>query len=185
MNPRDARALLDGAIPTSARRGDWADFGAGEGTFTRALAELIDGDRRIYAVDSDDGAIAALRMFLRDHTNVIPVAADFSGELALPELTGLLFANSLHYLKNADIVLARLVGLLDESGRVVVIEYDRRGPNQWVPYPIPIARIGELFSNAGLSTPTITAKRPSRYGGDLYVATATRGFVRLDQARRK
>ena len=180
MNPSEASSLLVDAVPVHARRGTWADLGSGDGTFTRALAELVDADCHIYAVDRDAQAIASLNDLVRDHPNVRPVAADFTGDFTLPDrgdanLSGLLFANSLHYVKNPDAVLRRLVELLEPSGRVVVIEYDRRGPNQWVPFPIPMSRVDELFANAGLEAPAITATRPSRYGGDLYVASAKRG----------
>ena len=60
------------------------------------------------------------------------------------------------------------------SGRVVVVEYDRRAPNPWVPYPISPARLEEIAAQAGLSTPIVTAREPSVFSGDLYVAVMTR-----------
>jgi predicted RNA methylase len=58
VNTRDAVALIRDAIPQ--RGGTWADLGAGEGTFTRALVELLGSDSRIYAVDRDASAVAAI-----------------------------------------------------------------------------------------------------------------------------
>ena len=176
MKPSDARELLTSAIPELEREGIWADLGAGDGTFTTVLADLLDSTSRIYAVDRDPESLATLRNALPER-NIIPVVGDFAYALDLPglngaKLSGLLFANSLHYLENPAEVLARNGGLLEPAGRVVVIEYDRRDANQWVPYPIPITQLGDVFARAGFSTPAITAKRPSRYGGDLYVATA-------------
>ena len=39
MNTAEAVELIGGAIPR--RAGTWADLGAGDGTFTRALVELL------------------------------------------------------------------------------------------------------------------------------------------------
>ena len=176
MRSADAVGLLAMAIP--GRGGTWADLGAGEGVFTRALAELLGPDSRIYAVDRDARAIAALgRWAKRDAPNVIPVQGDFTGPFELPglgraALDGLLLANSLHYVREPGPLLARLASRLSHGGRVVLVEYDRRGSNPWVPFPIPATRLPELAASAGLSMPTIVARRPSNYGGDLYVAVA-------------
>ena len=178
MNTRDAVRLIQAAIP--GRGGTWADLGAGEGTFTRALAELVGRDGRIYAVDRDARAVAALgRWAAKDAPGVIPLLADFSRPLDLPGLDepildGMLLANALHFVRDAEAVLARLAAWLRPGGRVVLVEYDGRRASRWVPYPIPPARLPALAAAAGLSTPVITATRPSAFGGDLYVAAADR-----------
>jgi SAM-dependent methyltransferase len=154
----------------------WADVGSGDGTFTRALIQLLGREARVYAIDRDARALASLqRWAARDRATVIVLEADFTRGLELPEpLDGLLVANALHFVRDAHVVLARLVRLLRPGGRVVVVEYDRRAANQWVPYPISSNRLPELAAAAGLSEPTITATRPSAYGGTLYVAAADR-----------
>ena len=60
------------------------------------------------------------------------------------------------------------------DGRVVLVEYERRAASRWVPYPIPLARLAALTASAGLTSPSITATRPSAFGGILYVAAADR-----------
>ena len=178
MNTRDAVALIGGAVPRGA--GTWADLGAGAGTFTRALVELLGPDSRIYAVDRDSGAVAAIgRWAAKDAANVISVVADFTNPFELPglghgTLDGMLLANALHFVRDADAVLARLVELVRPGGRVVIVEYDRRAATRWVPYPIPEARLPALAAAAGLSIPVTTARRPSRFSGILYVAAADR-----------
>ena len=178
MNVQAAAALIADAIPK--RESTWADLGAGEGTFTQALAGLLGPNSRIYAVDRDAGAVAAVeRWAAATKANVITVSADFTRPFQLParadpQLDGMLFANSLHFVRDADAVLARLATWVRPGGRVVFVEYDRRGPNRWVPYPISAARLPALAAAAGLSTPIITARRASDYGGDLYVAAAER-----------
>jgi ubiquinone/menaquinone biosynthesis C-methylase UbiE len=174
VTPDDALALLRPAITTSG--GVWADLGAGEGTFTRALAELLGQEARIYAVDRDPNAVEVLKRWaLTARCTVVPVLGDFSGAFDLPDarpLDGLLLANSLHYVRDAAGVLARLVAFLKPGGRVVLAEYDRRQANRWVPYPIPIATFSTLATAASLSTPTVVSRRPSISQGELYVAVA-------------
>ena len=178
MNTREAVALLRDAVPTSART--WADLGAGDGTFTRALVHLLGPNTRLYAVDRDPGAIAALtRWAATASPNVTAVRADFTRSLDLPELEagtldGMLLANALHFVPDSDVVLARLVALLRPGGRVVILEYDRRRASPWVPYPISSARLPAITAAAGLTPPAITATRASLFGGTLYVATADR-----------
>jgi hypothetical protein len=86
----------------------------------------------------------------------------------------MLLANALHFVRDADVVLTRLAALVKPGGRIAFVEYDRRAASRWVPYPIPIERLPALAASAGLSTPTFTARRPSEYSGDIYVATAER-----------
>jgi SAM-dependent methyltransferase len=158
----------------------WADLGAGDGTFTRALVELLGRSSRIFAVDRDPRAVAALERWARTNAaNVIPVVADFTGPFDLPGLDetmleGMIFANALHFVRDVDFVLARLASWVRPGGRVVFVEYDRRATSRWVPYPIPADRLPALAASAGLSTPVIMATRPSAFGGNLYVAVADR-----------
>jgi SAM-dependent methyltransferase len=179
MKHRDAVALLEGAIPR--RPGIWADLGSGDGTFTRALAELVGPGSRIYAVDRDGSALAALaRQKVGAGVEVIPVAADFTGPFDLPGfdegtlLDGILLANALHFVSDPGPVLGRLVSRLRPGGRVVVVEYDNRAASRWVPYPIPSARWPTLAGLAGLTAPVITGSRRSAFGGALYVGVAAR-----------
>jgi SAM-dependent methyltransferase len=174
MNIRDAVALIEAAVPSNTRT--WADVGSGDGTFTRALIQLLGRDARVYSIDRDGGALATLRSWAaRDGAPIITIEADFAQSLELPEpLDGMLLANALHFVRNAAVVLARLVTLVRPGGRVVIVEYDRRAASRWVPYPIPSSRLAELSAGAGLSKPTITATRPSAYGGTLYAAVLNR-----------
>ncbi|HEU5185197.1 MAG TPA: class I SAM-dependent methyltransferase [Gemmatimonadaceae bacterium] len=178
MNTSDAVTLISGAL--RHRGGTWADVGAGDGTFTRALAELLGPESRIYAIDRDAGAIATLaRWALTDAPNVIPVTADFTRHLSLPGmeedgLDGMLLANVLHFVRDTGPVLTRLTELVRPGGHIVIVEYDRRRASPWVPHPVPSVKLPVLAEAAGLSTPTIINTRPSLYGGTLYVAVAER-----------
>jgi SAM-dependent methyltransferase len=131
-------------------------------------------------VDRDADAITALtRWAAHDAPNVNVVHADFRRPLTFPglqptALDGMLLANALHFVRDPGAVLARLVTHLRPGGRVVLIEYDRRRASPWVPHPIPSASLPSLAAAVGLTTPEVTATRPSRFGGTLYVAAADR-----------
>jgi SAM-dependent methyltransferase len=185
VDARDAVELIRGAIPHGPAT--WADLGAGDGTFTRALGELLGPGSRIYAVDRDSRAIANNVRSAPNAVTVLPVIADFTRSFDLPGLAnatldGILLANALHFVRDADAVLTRLSAMVRPEGRVVIVEYDRRAPSPWVPHPIPPARLATLAATAGLGTPTVTATRPSAFGGILYVAAAVR-LARTDQPR--
>jgi SAM-dependent methyltransferase len=174
MTTREAADLLRPAI--RGQEGTWADLGAGSGTFTKALVELLGPAARVRAVDRDGAALARLERWAQKNApGVKAVEADFTRSVRLPaNLDGMLFANALHFVENAAEVLARLSTLLRPGGRVVLVEYDGRGPSRWVPYPLPAARWPDLARAARLVSPTVQTRRPSAYGGDLYVATADR-----------
>ena len=194
MNLSEAIEMIRDAVGVSA--GVWADLGAGTGTFTRALTAVLGAGSTVYAVDADARAVRALRELASSTSSsvrVIAVHADFTRPLELPglvrgdrgpgshlahaQLDGILLANALHFVRDAEGVLAGLVQQLRPGGRMVVVEYDRRGPSRWVPYPIPASRWPQLAASAGLTEPRITATRPSSYAGILYTGVATRPAV--------
>jgi ubiquinone/menaquinone biosynthesis C-methylase UbiE len=174
VNARDARALIERAV--GGHGGTWADIGAGTGTFTRALVELLGPNSTVYAVDRDAEALAGLSN--RRIANVVPVVADLTEPLSLPglsdKLDGMLLANALHFVPGASSVLGRLVRLVRPGGPVVLVEYDQRTASRWVPNPIPIAHLPSLATHSGLSEFQVVATRPSLYQGTLYCAVATR-----------
>ena len=178
MNSRDAVQMISDVIPRTG--GTWVDLGAGDGTFTRALAEQIGPNGRIYAVDHDAGAISILERWAKKSAGkVILVRGDFTHPLDLPELgdamlDGLLFANALHFVPDPGGVLARLATRLRPGGQVVIVEYDRRPASRWVPYPLPFERLAGLAEVAGLSAPMVAATRPSDYGCLLYTSPSPR-----------
>ena len=182
MNISDAIEMIRDAVGVSA--GVWADLGAGTGTFTRALTEVLGAGSTVYAVDGNARAVRALRQLSSSSSGrvlVTAVNADFTRPLELPglvgaraQLDGILLANALHFVRDAEGVLSGLVKQLRPGGRVIVVEYDRREASQWVPYPIPASRWPQLAESAGLTEPTITATRPSSYSGILYTGAATR-----------
>jgi len=174
MEADEALRLITAAVPEGP--GVWADFGAGDGTFTRALATRLGRGARIYAVDRDARALRALeRAAAGGAAEVTIVGADLGHAFGLPgtdpgTLDGFLLANTLHFIRHQAEVLARLARWLKPGGMAVVIEYDRRSPSRWVPYPVDADDLRELFTAAGLIPAQIVARADSAFGGELYVA---------------
>lgn len=141
MQHADAVALIADAV--AGHSGVWVDLGAGGGTFTRALAEILGPGSRIYAVDRDADAVAALSTWAAAHAPAVTaLGADLSRALDLDALIGspidgMLIANALHFIRDADEVLGRFARSLRPGGRVMLVEYDRRESTRWVPYPVP------------------------------------------------
>lgn len=161
----------------------WADLGSGSGTFTFALASILGPAGRVVAVDREAAAIEALRRGLSRReaagsppvADVVPVTADFRDLDGIPELRdrtldGALFANALHFDPDPRTTLGTTARRLAQNGRLVVVEYQDRPPNPWVPHPLPVARLEEVAADAGLGTPRVVGERPSSYGGVLYCA---------------
>src|SRR5215471_3364611 len=174
MDEREAERLIAAAVAPGP--GTWADLGAGEGTFTRALAARLGHGARIYAVDRDARALKALeRARASLVADVVTVRADMARDLELPgaepaTLDGLLLANALHFLPDTPRALARLTRWLRPGGSAVLIEYDQRTSSRWVPYPVDADGLPALFEAATLTPPQIVARIGSAFGGEMYVA---------------
>jgi SAM-dependent methyltransferase len=159
--------------------GTWADIGAGEGAFTLALADLLGPGGRIVAVDRDARALRANETSVRARFPEVEFAtltADLTGPLALPELDGLVAANSLHYVardRQIEVVRA-LAGHLRPGGRFVVVEYDADRGNPWVPHPFNYPAWERLAGSAGLTDTLRLGRVPSRFLEAIYSAQSRR-----------
>jgi ubiquinone/menaquinone biosynthesis C-methylase UbiE len=114
--------------------GAWADLGAGSGAFTLALRELVGAEADIYAVDKDRGRLGELdrsfQVYFRNGRSFTErlhlLQADFSRELDLPVLDGILMANSLHYFKDKERILRPARGALETARRPAAGGVQRR-----------------------------------------------------------
>ena len=155
----------------------WADLGSGTGTFTLALADLLRPGGTIYSVDRDE---AALRQQARAMERSFPdvtlhqLTADFTQPLELPQLDGVVMANSLHFEREATAVVAGIVAYLRAGGRFVLVEYDTDGGNPWVPHPLSFETWTSVASGAGLADTRRIASVPSRFLGSMYAALSVR-----------
>jgi SAM-dependent methyltransferase len=195
MNVDDAAALIAPAVRPAASPADplarWADLGAGQGTFTRALARLLGPAGQVLAVDRDPAAAAALARLADGPGRAAGAAvgarrADFAdpaaldaalGALGWPALGGALLANALHFVpaEAQAAVLGDVAARLAPGGRLVVVEYEGRRPSRWVPAPVSFARLGALAARlGGVGAPAWVGERPSAFGGAMYAAVVER-----------
>ena len=176
MDHADHVCLLRPAVEPG---GTWADIGAGEGAFTLALADLLGPGGRIVAVDRDAQALQSNEDRVRarfPETNLTTLVADLTGPLSLPELDGLVAANSLHYVhgERQDEVVRTLAAHLRSGGRFVVVEYDADRGNPYVPHPFSATSWQRLATDAGLVETAVIGRVPSRFLGAIYSAVARR-----------
>jgi ubiquinone/menaquinone biosynthesis C-methylase UbiE len=156
--------------------GSWADLGAGSGAFTLALRELIGPEAIIYAVDRDRSRLGDLE---RNHLarfgvspNLRILHGDFTRPLHLPELDGVLMANSLHFFREKASVLRQVGSFLKPDGVLLLVEYNVDSGNLWVPYPLSFERFKALAPQAGYSEPRLLATHPSSFLRGFYSALA-------------
>jgi ubiquinone/menaquinone biosynthesis C-methylase UbiE len=173
MDHRDHVNLLRRGIESAG--GVWADFGAGSGAFTLALAELLGATGAIYAIDRDARALRENAKSMAKRFPAMPVqyeVADFTRRLTLPRFDGIVMANALHFQADQLSVVRLLREYLCNGGRMLIVEYNIDWPNRAVPYPVPYGRWETLAREAGFGTVKLLARRPSRTFGEIYSAAA-------------
>jgi len=180
MDHADHVSLLRPAIPTPTPGAVWADFGAGTGAFTLALADLLGPGAHVIAVDRDRGALEQNARAVRaafPGTELTTVVADFRGQLPeLPALDGLVAANSLHFVQRSEqaAAVAAISARLKPGGTFLVVEYDSDSGNHWVPNPFSARAWPRLAERAGLVDAREVSRVPSRFLGAIYSASAHR-----------
>jgi len=152
----------------------WLDLGCGIGLFTLALAGNLPPGSKIVAIDKDEEALKKIPATVNDVV-IQTMAADFVFDaFDIKEVDGILMANSLHYVKNKETLLKKLISSMKTNGIFLIVEYDRHGGNQWVPYPLTIDAANALFKSLGYSGFRVLNKRLSMFGGHyMYAALIT------------
>ena len=157
------------------RGGTWADLGAGTGAFTLALAELVGPSGEIVAVDRDRGALRELERAIRPGgATVRTLGADFTKQVALDSLDGVVMANSLHFVRDKSPVLALVHTMLKPSGRLLLVEYDTDNGNPYVPHPLSFETWRALADAIGFTGTRKLATVPSRFLGRIFSAESLR-----------
>jgi trans-aconitate methyltransferase len=175
MDHADHVRLLRGGVPAN-EVGVWSDWGAGPGAFTLALADLLPAGSTIHAVDKDRGALAENERAYarlgrgRDLPALKTHTADFTNDLALPSLDGIVMANSLHFIKDKAPVLARARSMLKPGAPLILVEYDADGGNPWVPYPLAFETWKRVAVANGFTEPRLLDAEPSRFLRRIYSA---------------
>ena len=183
MNHADHVYLLEGEpglraqlkLPIRGAGGTWADLGAGWGAFTLALADLLGPQAHIYAVDRDRQALQDLEFALRSRfpqTQLELQNTDFTRPLDLPLLDGIVMANALHFIADAQkpALLRRFAALLKPGGQLILVEYDVDRGNIWVPHPLSFTTWRKLAPTAGYTQPSRLGRVPSRFLQAIYSA---------------
>ena len=173
MNHADHVRLLKNSVVTPG--GVWADLGSGSGAFTLALAELMGPTGEIYSVDQDAGALAEQqRAFQRQFPQmwVTYLKADFTKPLTLPELDGIVMANSLHFHRHKQTILQRVKSYLKPGGRLLMVEYNTDKGNLWVPHPMSFGTWQIETQRAGFAHTELLATRPSSFLGEFFAAAS-------------
>ena len=169
MDHEDHVALIrDGVAP-----GVWADLGSGGGAFTLALAGLLGPGGRIVSIDRDGSALRRQREAMAARFPDAAVdyrQADFTRALELPAMDGIVMANSLHFVRRKEPMLAAVRGWLRPGGRLVLVEYDADRGNPWVPHPLSYQTWERVAAANGFVETRLVARRPSRYLGAIYSA---------------
>jgi ubiquinone/menaquinone biosynthesis C-methylase UbiE len=177
MNHNDHVDLLrDGILRPG---GVWADFGAGSGAFTLALAELILPGGEIFSIDRDATSLSYQEAVFRNKpVTQEPVIhfmlADFTNWLELPPLDGAVMANALHFQKNKEAVLQKIFVYLKPGAHFILVEYNVERGNPWVPYPISYQKWALLASACGFVNIRLLAIKPSRFLKEIYSAVSVK-----------
>ena len=150
MTSSDARLLIQNAI-TDQNKSEWIDLGCGAGTFAYALADLLPDGSTIHAIDK-----------LQQHINSSKASAtleftkaDFEKQnLQFKNISGVIMANSLHYIEDQLALILKIKNWLKKDGKLILIEYDTSESNTWVPYPITYEKATQMFKAAGFTSVT-------------------------------
>jgi len=149
----------------------WADLGCGNGTFTLALATLMQPESIIYAIDSNASSLAQIPSSYHS-IKIEKQKIDFVNQnLSLKNLDGISMANSLHYVSDKKSFIKKLIETTKENGSFLIVEYDTEIPvSRWVPYPISFSAMKELFIEIGYTNIQKLRERKSVYGKMMYSA---------------
>lgn len=168
--------LIQKAI--TQKGGIWADLGSGDGAFTLALADLLGKDAIIYSLDQDNQRLEKQKNEFQKYfpnTKVTFIHTDFTQQLDLPLLDGIIMANALHYVHDQATFLQHLQTYLKPHGKLILIEYNTdEGQAPWVPYAISFEKFSQLAQETGWKDIQLLEKIPSTYWNEMYSAEATK-----------
>jgi trans-aconitate methyltransferase len=170
MQLAQAVELID--HPGSQEKSIWADLGCGYGLFTKALSQLLVDGSLIYAVDKNKSALN--KVSVKNGIQLTKFELDFiNNDLPLNDLTGILMANSFHFVQHKMGFIEKLLPCLNSSGYFLIVEYDTDAANSWVPYPVSFDSLKDFFAKFNYTTKRLH-RMPSRYSGIIYSAIVSR-----------
>lgn len=173
METSDIKRLIEKAVTPGEQL--WADLGSGDGAFTLALQELGGPKMKIYSVDKDHSRLSTQKLAFAKQfpdAKIEFLEGDITQVSGFPPLDGILMANALHFVKDQKEFLARMRSGLKPDGKLVIVEYDTDEAGRYVPYPVPLKKLGALVRSAGFSgEPEVLGTVPSQYQGKMYGAS--------------
>ncbi|WP_193217731.1 MULTISPECIES: trans-aconitate 2-methyltransferase [unclassified Imperialibacter] len=163
MELSTAIKLIENGVSNTGDAQSWLDLGAGNGLFTRALASMLPSGSVVTAIDKSS-SFSPTKNDLQGTTRIETRVADFT-TLRSEDLNvnGLLMANSLHYVKDQEDFLKKVLDSLLPGGRLIVVEYDTDRGNTWVPYPLSFNSLSNLLAKTSAGFATRLATTPSQF----------------------
>lgn len=118
---------------TGLKRSDsFLDVGCGEGHFSIAASKIVGSKGKVYALDSYEKSIAALKdqIHLEHITNIEAIVADVTRQMPLPDaiIDVCLMANVMHgFLANGEVagVMTETVRVMKAGSTLVVVEFQK------------------------------------------------------------
>lgn len=171
MQEKEAIALIESEKFKPIGKQLWYDLGAGSGTFTVALATLLEPGSKITAIDKNSSSLRQIPNQI-GNTEIELFRQDFSlSNLPYDEYDGILMANSLHYIKDKSSFITKVVSSLKQNHKFLFVEYETEKSNPWVPYPIGFSLLKQFFKEMGYGQVEKLHERKSRYNsGIMYSA---------------
>ncbi len=162
MELSEAIDLIDTPEIKMNQPANWADLGAGSGLFSFAIAELQVSGSIVYAVEKNN--VSLMKVKPSNQVEVKPVQKDFAIEhLGLPQLDGVIIANSLHFIQDKLSCLEGLMKQVKAGAPFLIVEYDLYSSSRWVPYPLPQIELADLFNPLGYHSIKKIGEKPSVY----------------------
>lgn len=134
MQLQDSIHIIKHPFLSQEEKARWVDLGCGSGLFTLALAQLLLQGSSIEAIDKLPVRLMALP---HPHQTVITTHQIDFVKSALPfyDRSGILMANSLHYVEDKPAFIDSMKPHLIAVGCWLIVEYNTDTPNTWVPSP--------------------------------------------------
>ena len=170
MKTETAIGLISGLKLTEEDSQFWLDLGAGEGTFTKALAHLLPAGSEILAIDQSSSSLRKIPTHIAS-TQISTHAGDFTEiPQGLSPVNGIMMANAIHYIREKEAFLSRWIEAPTAKPAFLIIEYDTHRSNSWVPYPISPQALEDLFASLGYQQFEKLGEIPSLYHNKIYAA---------------
>ncbi|MCH7402472.1 class I SAM-dependent methyltransferase [Belliella kenyensis] len=169
MKLKDGVNLIAAGVTKNANPQKWADLGCGSGFFSNVLAQLLPSESSITGVDT---SYQTFQILTERSIDFSFRQADFTQDgFELEILDGILIANALHYVRDKRQFIANSLDWFREGARFIIVEYDTRDANQWVPFPLPFDELPMYFDPSQFNIEKIGERSSIFDQSKIYAAT--------------